>query len=114
MLMHGMLDVVLPLYRRDWEHYASGGKRERVTRIEAGREFSISKTEALDGEVEFAISRRERPLREEALAIYTTATTGRSACSAAEFEHLRQSLLAFCTQLDGDEISVAPGSPELA
>jgi hypothetical protein len=81
------MEKVYPLYMRDWENYPSGQRRERVTRLEKGRQVSITKITDPAGLAEYSLTTTNEPMADVGEE-FETASFGYVRASVSQFDEL--------------------------
>ena len=84
-----------PAYVRGWENYPSGRKYERVTRLEKGRQVSVTRFTDANGFAEYSVATRNESLPEDSFVEFATATFGYGSSTSSYFDALHGELIRF-------------------
>jgi hypothetical protein len=84
---------IFPAYVRGWETFPSGGRYERITRLEEGRQVSISRATDANGFAEYALTVTNEPPADDSFVEFTTTHYGFGPVASAQFDELHAELV---------------------
>src|SRR5260221_14226313 len=87
------VDGTYPVYVRGWENYPSGRRYERITRLEKGRQVSVTKITDANGFVEYSLTTRDEAGSDDVFAAFETQSFGYGRSTPSHFKALATELI---------------------